>query len=106
MSSTNEQNTAAPFILRWGIIGCGGISSNFVKDLVLASSERKVFDVAHAVTACGSRSISKAEEFITQYCPHGASAQKEGHIKTKPVAKGSYHEVYTHEVIKFELYAR
>lgn len=87
------------FILRWGIVGAGRISSTFVSDLVLDPGTRDVTDVFHAVTAVGSRSIAKAEEFIGKFCPDGASAQKAGLLSLAPSAKGSYEEVYRDEVI-------
>ncbi|KAI5120726.1 hypothetical protein M0805_006432 [Coniferiporia weirii] len=83
-----------PFVLRWGIIGAGSISSEFVKDLVLPTEGRNVMDVVHAVIAVGSRNVAKAEEFIRNFCPEGACAQKTGLVKTKPAARGSYAEVY------------
>ncbi|TDL29856.1 NAD(P)-binding protein [Rickenella mellea] len=93
MSSTTEK----PYVLRWGIVGCGGISSSFAKDLVLAPSTRNVSDVAHAIAACGSRSLEKAEEFIKGNCPEGGCAQVAGYVKSKPVAKGNYEDVFKHE---------
>ncbi|KAI5118028.1 hypothetical protein M0805_004893 [Coniferiporia weirii] len=84
-----------PFILSWGIIGAGRISSEFVKDLVLPTEGRNVADVSHVVVAVGSRNVAKAEEFISNFCPEGACAQKAGLVGTKPKARGSYAEVYT-----------
>lgn len=96
--------SAKPFVLRWGIIGAGGISGTFVRDLVLDPAEsRSVADVAHAVVAVGSRSAEKAEAFIRANCPQGASAQgasaqRAGLVDTKPTGYGSYKEVYADEV--------
>ena len=87
-----------PFVLHWGIIGAGGISSEFVRDLVLPPETRGVSDVVHAVAAVGSRSVDKAKEFIQKNCPEGASAQKAGLSTVKPVARGSYAEVYSDPV--------
>ena len=42
---------------RWGILGTGGIASAFVKDLSHTTG--------HEVVAVGSRSLSKAQDFIT-----------------------------------------
>ena len=50
-------------------------------------------DVSHAVAACGSRTLSKAEEFIHNYCPKGAVGQQDGLVGFKPKACGSYKEV-------------
>lgn len=86
--------SSEPFVLRWGIVGAGRISGSFVADLVLDPAGRDVKDVAHAVTAVGSRSLSKAEEFISKHCPEGGFAQANGLVKAKPIAKGSYEEVY------------
>lgn len=93
--------SAKPFVLRWGIIGAGGISGTFVRDLVLDPAEsRSVADVAHAVVAVGSRSAEKAEAFIRANCPQGASAQRAGLVDAKPTGYGSYKEVYADEVSK------
>ena len=86
------------FVLRWGIIGAGRISGAFVRDLVLNPSARNVTDVAHAVAAVGSRSVEKAEAFIKENCPQGGYAQASGLIGAKPVAYGSYAEVYSNPV--------
>lgn len=87
------------FVLHWGIIATGKISSEFVKDLVLPPSGRSVSDIAHAVVAVGSRSVLKAQDFIEKFCPDGASAQVAGLTeKRKAVAYGSYAEVYADEV--------
>lgn len=56
-------------------------------------TERKVSDVYHAIAAVGSRDISKAEKFIQENCPEGASGQKNGLVDIKPKAYGSYKEV-------------
>ena len=70
-----------------------------MKDLVLSpSASAGNSDVAHAVIACGSRSLSKAEDFISQFCPEGAFAQKSGLVSARPEAKGSYSEVFNHKV--------
>lgn len=94
MSTTSGK----PFVLHWGIIGAGQVSSDFVKDLVLPPEGRNVADVAHAVAAVGSRSLDKAQEFIRKFCPEGGSAQKTGLVETKPVARGAYAEVYSDKV--------
>ncbi|GAA6020123.1 hypothetical protein JCM10207_006263 [Rhodosporidiobolus poonsookiae] len=87
----------APFVLRWGVVGAGWIASEMTKDLVLDPAGRDVSDVAHAVAAVASRSVSKAQEFIDEYCPEGGWAQKSGLVKEKPVALGSYEELYARE---------
>lgn len=93
--------SAKPFVLRWGIIGAGGISGTFVRDLVLDPAEsRSVADVAHAIVAVGSRAVEKAEAFIGANCPEGACAQTAGLVETKPTGYGSYAEVYADEVSK------
>ena len=73
-------SSATPFVLRWGILGCGRISGAFVRDLVLPPSGRGASesDVAHAITAVGSRSLAKAQEFIKENCPNGGWAQVQG----------------------------
>ena len=93
MSATSE-----PFVLRWGIVGAGRISGSFAKDLVLPPAIRGATDVAHAITAVGSRSIEKAEAFIKENCPDGGFAQISGLVSDKPAAKGSYAEVYSDKV--------
>ncbi|CAE6473431.1 unnamed protein product [Rhizoctonia solani] len=74
---------AAPFELRWGILGAGHISSVFVKDLLLDPKTRDVTDVIHKVAAVGSRDAAKAQEFIDK------------HASSNPDTKayGSYEEV-------------
>ncbi|ODN74942.1 hypothetical protein L198_08193 [Cryptococcus wingfieldii CBS 7118] len=52
------------YTLRWGIISTGSISTSFVEDLLTDPTDRKVNDVAHAVTAVGSRSLESAQKFI------------------------------------------
>jgi predicted dehydrogenase len=44
------------------IIGCGWISSEFVKDISQLRDD--VTDVSHAVVAVGSRDKAKAQKFI------------------------------------------
>ncbi|KIJ55324.1 hypothetical protein M422DRAFT_23927 [Sphaerobolus stellatus SS14] len=61
MSSSNDKIT-----LNWGIIGCGGISRAFVKDLLVDPATRGTEDVAHQVIAVGSRDQAKAEAFIKE----------------------------------------
>ncbi|OCF37777.1 dimeric dihydrodiol dehydrogenase [Kwoniella heveanensis BCC8398] len=85
--------TAQPFVAQWGILGCGWISSEFAKDISFPTTSRGTTDVSHAIAAVGSRSLPKAEEFIKKWCPDGAIAQKEGHVKFAPKAYGSYKEV-------------
>ncbi|EPQ56468.1 NAD P-binding protein [Gloeophyllum trabeum ATCC 11539] len=72
-----------PLELRWGIIATGRISRDFVLDLLVDPKTRDVHDVSHKVTAVGSRSTEKAQEFIDQYV-------KDGAVK----AYGSYEGVY------------
>ncbi|GAA6039636.1 hypothetical protein JCM8097_002229 [Rhodosporidiobolus ruineniae] len=86
-----------PFVLRWGVIGAGWIASEMTKDLVLDPSGREVTDVAHAVVAVASRSVDKAQAYIDEFCPDGGWAQKTGLYKEKPVALGSYAELYARE---------
>jgi hypothetical protein len=73
-------SSSTPFILRWGILGCGRISGTFARDLLLPPSGRGASesDVAHAITAVGSRSLAKAEEFVKENCPQGGWAQVRG----------------------------
>ncbi|KAH9995368.1 NAD(P)-binding protein [Russula compacta] len=56
--------TLRPFVLRWGIISTGNISTAFVKDILLDPKTRGVHDVVHKVTAVGSRSIESASAFV------------------------------------------
>ena len=76
-TTTTTMSSQKPFVLRWGILGCGRISGSFVRDLVLPPSEHGVSesDVAHAITAVGSRTLAKANEFVKENCPKGAWAQ-------------------------------
>ncbi|WWD02469.1 hypothetical protein V865_000509 [Kwoniella europaea PYCC6329] len=82
--------SSKPFVAQWGIIGCGWISSEFVTDICRQPSTRNVNDISHAVAAAGSRSLSKAEEFLDKYCPDGAAAQQQGLVDFKPKGYGSY----------------
>ncbi|WRT65254.1 uncharacterized protein IL334_002197 [Kwoniella shivajii] len=52
------------YTLRWGIIATGKISGQFAKDLLVDPSTREVSDVAHKITAVGSRSTESAQKFI------------------------------------------
>ncbi|ORX38668.1 hypothetical protein BD324DRAFT_608065 [Kockovaella imperatae] len=85
--------SSKPFVAQWGVVGCGWISSEFVMDITRPTSLRKVSDVSHALAAVGSRSLPKAEDFISKYCPDGACGQKDGLVDFKPRAYGSYKEV-------------
>ena len=46
-------------IFKWGIIGTGGIARTFARDLALLEG--------HIVSAVGSRSLAKAEEFVGDF---------------------------------------
>ncbi|EGO20891.1 hypothetical protein SERLADRAFT_351556 [Serpula lacrymans var. lacrymans S7.9] len=80
---------SSPFVLRWGIISTGWIAERVVSvsliNYFLNNVEvRDVHDVVHKVTAVGSRSVEKAQKFITEYV--------EGDKSVK--AYGTYEEVY------------
>jgi hypothetical protein len=68
----------------------------FVKDLCVVRSDDT--DVAHSIAAVGSRDKSKAEAFIRENCPNGGPAQSNGLVEAKPVACGSYQDVYENAV--------
>jgi hypothetical protein len=74
------------------------IAGKFVTDTILAPSARGVDDVSHAIAAVGSRHLEKAVEFVNKFCPEGAAAQIDGLVTFKPLAVGSYSEVYQCEV--------
>lgn len=78
------------------IVGCGWISSEFVKDIVRSRPEK--VDVAHAIVAVGARDKTKAQEFIDKYSPNGGSAQQQNVFQAGPIAVGSYDEVFRNEV--------
>ncbi|KAK8854925.1 hypothetical protein IAR55_003664 [Kwoniella newhampshirensis] len=80
----------APFVAQWGVLGCGWISSEFTKDVSRPMASRGVTDVTHAIAAVGSRSLSKAEDFIAANCPRGAAGQQDGLVGFKTKAYGSY----------------
>ncbi|TVY27807.1 putative D-xylose 1-dehydrogenase (NADP(+)) [Lachnellula hyalina] len=67
--------------LRWGIVGCGLISSWFVQDLMVprASPPTK-----HLIRAIGSSSIDKGANFASSHCPG-----------EKPAVYASYAGVYS-----------
>lgn len=51
------------FDLKWGILGAGNISSQFVHDLCL-NNERKEGSVRHIITSIGTSSSQKGSEFL------------------------------------------
>lgn len=67
-----------PFVLRWGIISTGRIANCFVTDLLVDPETRNVTDVAHKVTAVGSRSVQSAENFIAEYAKGDKSIKAYG----------------------------
>ncbi|EJD48285.1 NAD(P)-binding protein [Auricularia subglabra TFB-10046 SS5] len=75
-----------PFVLRWGVVATGRISSVFVKDILVDPQTRGTTDVAHKLVAVGSRDAAKAQEFIDAHAP-GSGAK----------AYGSYGGVYGDE---------
>ncbi|KAF5014893.1 hypothetical protein F66182_13966, partial [Fusarium sp. NRRL 66182] len=66
--------------LRWGIVGCGWISSWFVADLCLT---RRNATTLHVIQAVGSSSHEKAKSFVYEHCP-----------SQSPTLYPSYHDVY------------
>ncbi|KAL1606715.1 hypothetical protein SLS60_004122 [Paraconiothyrium brasiliense] len=66
--------------LRWGIIGCGLISTWFVSDLVLSRSDAAA---NHTITAVGSSSLEKGNKFVFENCP-----------TQSPAVYDSYTDVY------------
>jgi len=66
--------------LRWGIIGCGWISTEVVKDLILTRPDAKA---NHVIQAIGCSSLSKGKEFVEKNIPH-----------LSPTIYGSYQECY------------
>ncbi|KAH7909082.1 hypothetical protein BJ138DRAFT_274297 [Hygrophoropsis aurantiaca] len=75
---------AQPFVFRWGVISTGRIASCFVKDALVDPKTRDVHDVVHKITAVGSRSVAKADEFIAEFAGGDKSIK----------AYGSYTEVF------------
>ncbi|KAE9394872.1 NAD(P)-binding protein [Gymnopus androsaceus JB14] len=53
-----------PMVLRWGIISTGSIAAQFSTDLLIDPKTRNVHDITHKITAVGSRTLPKAQEFI------------------------------------------
>lgn len=70
------------FTLNFGIVGLGGISETFARDILSNPSDRGVTDVQHKLVAAGSSSESKAHDFLQRV---GAPSAK---------AYGSYEGVY------------
>ncbi|KAF8582789.1 NAD(P)-binding protein [Ramaria rubella] len=89
VNSSTAMSQDRKVTLRWGIIGCGGISRHFVEDLLVDPTTRNTNDVEHRVVAAGSRTIVKAEEFIklTKADQHNAQGY------------GTYEQVYANENI-------
>ncbi|WWC58924.1 uncharacterized protein I303_101469 [Kwoniella dejecticola CBS 10117] len=88
----------APYTLRWGIIATGKISGQFARDLLVDPSTREVSDVAHQITAVGSRSVESAQRFIDGLKSAGegesfAWGAKNG-VLDNVKARGSYDGVY------------
>ncbi|KAG0148035.1 hypothetical protein CROQUDRAFT_655404 [Cronartium quercuum f. sp. fusiforme G11] len=54
-------------VLRWAVLGPGGISRAFVNDLLIDPATRDVVDVSHKLVAVGSRSIERAQNFINNF---------------------------------------
>ncbi|KAG1781045.1 hypothetical protein EV702DRAFT_1077323 [Suillus placidus] len=78
-NSVNYSEPAKPmFVLRWGIISTGRIANCFVIDLLVDPETRDVTDVAHKVTAVGSRSIQSAKNFIDEYAEGDKSIKAYG----------------------------
>lgn len=85
-----------------------GISSEFVQDICRPLSIREAAaklglvpapgDITHAVAAVGSRSVDKAREFRSKFCPRGAVGQQDGSVEWGVDAVGSYKEVVEHQV--------
>jgi len=71
--------TSVPTI-RWGIISCGWISTEVVKDLVLSRPNAKA---NHVIQAIGCSSLSKGYQFVEKNIPH-----------LSPTIYGSYQECY------------
>ncbi|KAJ4356255.1 uncharacterized protein N0V89_004286 [Didymosphaeria variabile] len=57
--------------LRWGVIGCGLISTWFVSDLVLSRSDAAA---NHTIAAVGSSSLGKGNKFASENCPSQSPA--------------------------------
>ncbi|KAF2020420.1 NAD(P)-binding protein [Aaosphaeria arxii CBS 175.79] len=68
-------------VLRWGIVGCGLISSWFVGDLCLP--DRPGANTKHIVQAVASSSKSKGSAFVSKHCP-----------SEKPTIYDSYQDLY------------
>ncbi|TIA73465.1 hypothetical protein E3P89_01754 [Wallemia ichthyophaga] len=70
------------FTLNFGIVGLGGISETFARDLLTNPLDRGVSDVNHKLVAAGSSSDKKARDFLERV---GASSA---------TAYSSYEDVY------------
>nr|XP_019049573.1 hypothetical protein I302_03362 [Kwoniella bestiolae CBS 10118]OCF28503.1 hypothetical protein I302_03362 [Kwoniella bestiolae CBS 10118] len=83
------------YVASWGIIGCGWISSMFVKDLCVEREDST--EISHSIVAVGSRDLKKAQIFVDEFCPKGSTAQARNPGLPKPAAFGSYEEVFNHK---------
>ncbi|KAK9321568.1 hypothetical protein V1517DRAFT_326017 [Lipomyces orientalis] len=73
------------YVLRWGIMATGGIAELFIRDITLDPKSRGVTDVDHRPVAVASRSLDKAQSFISEHAP----PELQGSIKPY----GSYSEL-------------
>ncbi|KAJ8103514.1 hypothetical protein POJ06DRAFT_242103 [Lipomyces tetrasporus] len=55
------------YTARWGIVATGSISEHFFIDLLVDPTTRGVIDVVHKPVAVASRSVAKAEKFISDF---------------------------------------
>lgn len=82
--------------LRWGIVGCGWISTKFALDLLIPATTRDVHDVTHTIVAVASRSAAKADEFVKElYSQAGLSEPTDAAVRRY----GSYEELYADDHI-------
>lgn len=93
-TTATETTTITPTGLRWGILGTGGISTNFTGDML---------DGGFAVVAVGSRSAESAERFAREHGiarAHGSYAELAADPEVDAVYIGTPHPFHAENAVE------